>query len=114
VVLWGTGSPSREFLHVRDAARGIVAGAVGYDGREPVNLGTGVETSIADLASTIARLCSYDGEIRWDPTKPDGQPRRSLDTARAKSLFGFEAEVDLEDGLRETIDWWENVDPSEG
>jgi len=106
VTLWGTGSPSREFLHVRDAARGIVAATQEYDGPAPVNLGTGVETKIADLASLIARLCGYEGKIVWDASKPDGQPRRSLDTSRAKSQFGFEAEIALEEGLRETIDWW--------
>ena len=106
VALWGTGSPSREFLHVRDAARGIVAATHHYDGAGPVNLGTGVETSIADLASLIARLCGYEGEIVWDTGKPDGQPRRSLDTSRAKSEFGFVAKIPLEEGIRETIEWW--------
>lgn len=112
VVLWGTGAPSREFLHVRDAARGIVAATANYDWAEPVNLGTGVETSIRDLASTIARLTRYQGQVSWDDSKPDGQPRRSLDITRAENLFGFRAEVHLEEGLLETIDWWEGSDRS--
>lgn len=106
VTLWGTGSPSREFLHVRDAARGIVAATQGYDGAAPVNLGTGVETAISELASMIADLTGFAGEIVWDSSKPDGQPRRALDTKRAHEAFGFSAEVELKDGLRETIDWW--------
>jgi GDP-L-fucose synthase len=106
VQLWGTGKPSREFLHVRDAARAIVLATLRYESGDPVNIGTGVETSIRDLAETIARLTGYQGEIRWDPSRPDGQPRRSLSTRRAEQHFGFRAEVNLETGLRETIDWW--------
>ena len=106
VVAWGTGAASREFLYVDDAARGIVMGAQGYDGEEPVNLGTGHEITIRDLTETIARLCGYEGEVVWDTTKPDGQPRRVLDTSRARQAFGFSAEVGLEQGLKNTIDWY--------
>jgi GDP-L-fucose synthase len=103
---WGTGSASREFLYVDDAARGIVMAAEQYEGTDPVNLGSGQEITIRQLVELIASLVGYEGEIRWDPSKPDGQPRRMLDTTRAKKEFGFEAEVDLEEGLRRTIDWW--------
>lgn len=107
VTLWGTGSPSREFLHVLDAARGIVTATETYGGPEPINLGTGSETKISDLAEMISRLTGYEGRIEWDLSKPDGQPRRSLDVSRAREMIGFEAAITLEDGLRETIDWWE-------
>ncbi len=106
IVAWGTGSASREFLYVEDAAKGIVLAAQHYDGPEPVNLGAGREITIRDLISTIARLCGFTGTIRWDVSKPDGQPRRMLDTSRAKALFGFGATTDFEDGLRRTIDWY--------
>ena len=106
VMLWGTGSPSREFLHVRDAARGIVMATMAYNDPNPVNLGTGEETTIRELATRIAKLSGYKGEIEWDPTKPDGQPRRSLDTSRAEQKFGFEARIPLGEGLEETIRWW--------
>ena len=105
--VWGTGSASREFLYVDDAAEGIVLGAERYDGADPVNLGVGREISIRDLVQLIARLTRFDGEIRWDPSKPDGQPRRALDTSRARERFGFVASTDFEDGLRRTIDWYE-------
>ncbi|MCI0849983.1 MAG: GDP-L-fucose synthase [Chloroflexi bacterium] len=105
VVLWGTGSASREFLYVQDAAEGIVLATERYDSPEPVNLGTGREITIRALAKTIARLSGFDGTIRWDSSKPDGQPRRMLDTARALEQFGFQATTDLEDGLRAMIDW---------
>jgi GDP-L-fucose synthase len=107
---WGTGSASREFLYVEDAARGILAAAEQMDEPTPINLGTGSETTIKALVELIARLCEFKGEIRWDPTKPDGQPRRCLDTSRAKALLGFEAQVNLEEGLRRTIDWFEKQD----
>jgi GDP-L-fucose synthase len=107
VVAWGTGSASREFLYVDDAAEGIVLGAERYDGEEPVNLGTGQEITIRDLTETIARLCNFEGEVVWDATKPDGQPRRMLDTSRARDYFGFVARTGFEDGLRRTIEWWE-------
>jgi GDP-L-fucose synthase len=106
IVAWGTGSASREFLYVEDAAEGIVLATERYDGREPVNLGAGREVTIKELIETIARLCEFKGEIRWDFAKPDGQPRRMLDTSRARELFGFEAKTDFEDGLRRTIDWY--------
>jgi GDP-L-fucose synthase len=107
VEVWGTGQVSREFLHVDDAARGIVAATDAYEDPDPVNLGAGREVKIADLVNLIANLTGYDGGIRWNTEKPDGQPRRMLDTTRARERFGWTARVDLEDGLRETIAWWE-------
>lgn len=107
VTLWGTGSPSREFLHVRDAAEGIVTATMQYDDPRPVNLGTGSEITIKDLAALIAKIAGYRGSIEWDETKPDGQPRRSLDTSRAETAFGFKASISLEEGIRETVEWWE-------
>ena len=109
IVAWGTGSASREFLYVEDAAEGIVLATERYDGREPANLGAGREVTIRELIETIARLCEFKGEIRWDFSKPDGQPRRMLDTSRARELFGFEAKTDFEEGLRRTIDWYASV-----
>ena len=106
IEVWGTGKASREFLYVEDAARGICAAAEVYDGPEPVNLGAGFEISIRELTHVIARLMGFEGEIVWDPTKPDGQPRRSLDTSRAESLFGFRASTSFEEGLRRTIAWY--------
>jgi GDP-L-fucose synthase len=103
VVLWGTGRASREFIYVRDAAEGIVLAAEKYDKPEPVNIGAGFEISIRELASLIARLTGYRGEIVWDTTRPDGQPRRRLDTSRALSKFGFKARTGLEEGLKLTI-----------
>jgi GDP-L-fucose synthase len=108
VTLWGTGSPSREFLYVRDAASGIVAATERYDGPEPVNLGNGREVPIKELAETISNLVGFEGEIVWDTSKPDGQPRRALDVTRAKEYFGWEATVPFEEGLRRTIEWWES------
>ena len=105
--VWGTGSASREFLYVDDAAEGIVLGAERYDGAEPVNLGVGREITIRELVELIARLTRFDGEIRWDPSKPDGQPRRALDTSRAREQFGFVAKTGFEEGLRRTIDWYQ-------
>lgn len=107
VEVWGTGIPSREFLYVDDAARAIVLATLNYDEPEPVNLGTGRETSIRDLVELIARLTGFTGSIRWDASKPDGQPRRALDTSRAHEAFGFVAETELETGLQRTIEWWE-------
>ena len=107
IEVWGTGSASREFLYVDDAAEGIVLGADRYDSGEPVNLGVGREITIRDLVETIARLTRFEGEIRWDASKPDGQPRRALDTSRAREAFGFDAQTSFEDGLRATIDWYE-------
>ena len=106
---WGTGSASREFLFVEDAARGIVLAAEAYDGRDPVNLGVGSEITIRNLTELIARLTGFRGEVRWDPSKPDGQPRRALDTSRARERFGFTAGTPFEDGLRRTIDWYEKT-----
>jgi len=101
--VWGTGSASREFLYVDDAADGIVLAAERYDGAEPVNLGTGREITIRELVALIGELAGFRGEIHWDATKPDGQPRRALDTTRAREWFGFVAHMPLEDGLRQTI-----------
>jgi GDP-L-fucose synthase len=106
IEVWGTGRASREFLYVEDAARGICLAARDYSGTEPVNLGAGFEILIRDLAELIARLMGFTGEIRWDASKPDGQPRRSLDTSRAERLFGFRATTSFEDGLRRTIEWY--------
>ena len=107
--LWGTGSASREFLYVDDAAKGIVLAAKRYDGAEPVNLGVGKEITIRQLATLIADLTGFTGELRWDPTKPAGQPRRVLDTGRARDRFGFAAETSLAEGLRRTIEWYRGV-----
>ncbi|MHB8398583.1 MAG: GDP-L-fucose synthase family protein [Candidatus Limnocylindrales bacterium] len=104
--VWGTGSASREFLYVDDAAEGIVLAAERYDGAEPVNLGVGHEITIRDLVALIAELTAYAGEVRFDPTKPDGQPRRALDTTRARDGFGFTARMPWVDGLRRTIEWY--------
>ena len=109
VEVWGTGSASREFLFVDDAARAIVAATEQYDGSDPVNVGAGREVAIRELVEMIGALTRFTGEIVWDTTKPDGQPRRMLDTSRAKERFGFEAKVELEDGLRRTIEWWEQA-----
>ncbi len=106
IVLWGDGSPTREFLYVEDCADGIVSAAERYDGPEPVNLGTSNEISIRHLAELIAELSDFDGELVWDTSKPNGQPRRSLDTTRAEQLFGFRARTSFRDGLRRTIDWY--------
>jgi GDP-L-fucose synthase len=102
--VWGTGSASREFLYVDDAAGGIVLAAEHYDAAEPVNLGVGREITIRELVALIARLTEFAGEICWDPSKPDGQPRRALDTSRARERFGFLAKTSFEDGLRRTIE----------
>ncbi len=105
--VWGTGSASREFLYVEDAAAGIVLGAERYDGAEPVNLGVGREITIRQLVELIARLTRFEGELLWDASKPDGQPRRALDTRRANEQFGFVAETSFEHGLQRTIEWHE-------
>jgi GDP-L-fucose synthase len=106
VVLWGDGTPTREFLFVEDAARGFVLAAERYDEPDPVNLGAGFEISMRDLALKITGLMEYRGEITWDTSKPNGQPRRMLDTSRAKERFGFQAQVEFDEGLRRTIDWF--------
>jgi GDP-L-fucose synthase len=104
VVLWGTGEPTREFLYVDDAARALVLCAERLDVSDPVNIGTGTETRIKDLAETICRLTGYEGRTVWDTSRPDGQPKRYLDVTRARDLIGFEAEMPLEEGLRRTIE----------
>ena len=107
--VWGTGSASREFLYVEDAAEGIVLATERYDDPEPVNLGVGREITIRDLVTLIVQLTGFEGEIRWDPSKPDGQPRRALDTSRARERFGFVARTSFEDGLRATVRWYEGT-----
>ena len=106
VVLWGDGSPSREFLYVDDCVDGLVLAAERYEGADAVNLGTGVETTIRDLAETIADITGFEGEIVWDTSMPNGQPRRSLDASRAEELFGFRARTALRDGLVRTVEWY--------
>jgi GDP-L-fucose synthase len=106
VVVWGTGSASREFLYIEDAAEGIVRATERYDGPEPMNIGAGREMTIRELVATISRLLGYKGRIRWDATKPDGQPRRMLDTSRAERECGFRATVATEEGLRRTVEWY--------
>jgi GDP-L-fucose synthase len=107
VEIWGTGKPSREFLYVDDCAEGLVLAAERLTDSEPVNLGTGREISIADLAALIAKACGYTGKLRFDPNQPDGQPRRSLDVHRAQERLGFEAKMGLEEGLKRTVRWFE-------
>ena len=107
IVCWGDGSPTREFLYVEDAAEGLIRGAEQYDGADPVNLGSGFEVSIKDLTEKIARLSGFQGNLVWDTARPNGQPRRMLDTTRAWERFGFRAKVDLEAGLAKTIAWYE-------
>ena len=107
IEVWGSGNASREFLYVDDAARGIVLASERYDSAEPVNLGTGREITIRELVELVVGLTSFAGEVRWDASKPDGQPRRALDTSRARERFGFEAQTQFVDGLRETIRWYE-------
>ncbi|MBK9948413.1 MAG: GDP-L-fucose synthase [Nitrospira sp.] len=108
ITLWGDGSPTREFLYVEDAADGILLAAEHYDGNLPVNLGTGEEISIRDLAKLIAAEVGFTGQIQWDATKPNGQPRRCLDVSRAKQLFGFQARHGLSDGVRKTVQWFQS------
>jgi GDP-L-fucose synthase len=106
VVCWGTGSASREFLYVDDCAEAIAAAAERHDDPEPINVGAAREITIRDLTETIVELTGFEGKLVWDTTKPDGQPRRSLDTSRARDVLGFTASTELEDGLRQTIDWY--------
>jgi GDP-L-fucose synthase len=106
IVLWGDGSPTREFLYVEDAADGIARAGAAYSGREPVNLGSGQEISIRALAELVAELTGFDGSIEWDTAQPNGQPRRQLDVSRAREDFGFEARTPLRDGLERTIAWY--------
>jgi len=107
LVCWGDGSPTREFLYVEDAAEGLIAAAEKYDGAEPVNLGSGFEISIRDLTAKITALCRFEGKLTWDASRPNGQPRRMLDTSRAVNYFGFRAQVRLDEGLARTIAWYE-------
>jgi GDP-L-fucose synthase len=106
IVCWGNGTPTREFLYVEDGAEGIVLAAESLEGSDPINLGAGFEISIRDLAALIAELTGFRGRIVWDATKPNGQPRRCLDTSRAWERFGFRAKTDFREGLRHTIDWY--------
>jgi GDP-L-fucose synthase len=106
IVAWGDGSPTREFLYVEDAAEGILLAAERYNSSEPANLGSGMEIRIKDLTETIARLAGYEGQIQWDSSRPNGQPRRALDIRKAERLFGFRAGMPFEEGLRKTIEWY--------
>jgi GDP-L-fucose synthase len=106
IEVWGTGSATREFLYVDDAAEGIVAAAETYNDPEPLNLGSNHEVPIKELVETIAELAGFRGEIIWDASKPDGQPRRAVDPSRAEAAFDFHARTDLRDGLKATIDWY--------
>jgi len=106
IVVWGDGSPTREFVYVKDAARGIALAAERYNQSLPVNIGSGFEISIKDLVEKIARMTGFDGKLVWDTSKPNGQPRRALDISRARDLFGFEAHTDFDEGLQESIDWY--------
>ena len=106
ITVWGTGKPTREFLYVEDAAEGILLATEKYNKSDPVNLGAGFEISIEDLVELIAKLTGFQGKIIWDTSKPDGQPRRCLDTSRAEEEFGFKAKIPFEEGLKKTIDWY--------
>jgi len=108
IILWGDGTPTREFIYVEDAAEGLLLATERYNGSEPFNLGSGQEISIKDLAILIARLTGFEGEIIWDTSKPNGQPRRALDTMRAEKFFGFRASMPFEEGLTRTIEWYRN------
>ena len=107
ITIWGTGKPTREFLYVEDAAEGIILATEKYNKSEPINLGAGFEISIRDLVKLIAKLIGFKGKIIWDKTKPDGQPRRCLDTSRAAKEFGFKAKTPFEEGLKKTLEWYE-------
>ena len=109
MLVWGTGKPTRGFLYVEDAAEGILLATERHNKSEPVNLGTDLEISIKDLAELIAKLTGFKGRTTLDTSKPDGQPRRRLDTSRAEREFGFKAKMDFEDGLKKTIEWYKNI-----
>jgi GDP-L-fucose synthase len=111
IVCWGTGKASREFIYASDAAEGILMATEHYNGPEPVNIGAGFEITIKDLVEKIAKFTGFKGKIRWDTSKPDGQPRRQLDVSRAKKLFGFEAKMPFDEGLKLTIDWYRRNRP---
>src|SRR6185436_3353323 len=114
VEAWGTGNASREFLYVSDCADGILGAAARYNESEPVNIGTGSEIKISELLQLIARLTRFEGEIRWQTDRPDGQPRRRLDVSRALEKFGFRAQVPFEEGLRRTVEWYETTRAATG
>ena len=115
ITVWGTGKATREFLYVDDCAQGVCLAAARYEKPEPVNIGAGFEISIKDLAGVIARLTGFSGKINWDSSKPDGQPRRMLDTSRAFAEFGFRAKTNFEEGLKKTIEWYaQNMDGKSG
>ena len=109
VVCWGTGKPTRGFLYVEDAAEGILLATKKYNKSDPINLGTDLEISIKDLAELVAALVEFKGKIKWDTSKPDGQPRRKLDTSKAERKFGFKVKMDFEEGLKRTIEWYRNI-----
>ena len=109
IEIWGDGSASREFLYVEDAAKGIVLAAEKYNKNDPINLGNGKEIKIKDLVELICKLMNFSGEIKWDKTRPNGQPRRCLDVSRAKKEFGFVAKTNFNEGLKETIKWYEKI-----
>jgi GDP-L-fucose synthase len=109
IVLWGDGSPTREFLYVDDCVEGLLLAAERYDGAEPVNLGAAKEISMRELADVIADVTGFRGRIVWDTSKPNGQPRRSVDGTRARELFGFEARTELRDGLERTVAWYRSA-----
>lgn len=106
IEVWGTGNASREFLYVEDAAEAIILATENYDGAEPINIGAGFEITIGELVKKICMIMGFHGKIKWDPTKPDGQPRRCLDTSRAEKEFGFKAKTSFDEGLQKTIDWY--------
>jgi len=111
IVCWGTGKASREFIYVSDAAEGILLATERYNGSQPVNIGAGFEITIKDLVDKIVKLTGFKGQLRWDLSSPDGQPRRRLDVSRAKQLFGFEAQMSFDEGLKRTIDWFRENRP---
>jgi len=106
IICWGTGNPSREFIYAADAAEGILLATEHYNGSEPVNIGAGFEITIKELVEKIVKLTGFTGQIRWDSSKPDGQPRRRLDVSKAKQYFGFESKTSFDEGLKATIDWY--------
>jgi GDP-L-fucose synthase len=108
IQVWGDGTPTREFLYVEDAVEGILLASEGYNSSDPVNIGSGEEISIADLAARVASLTGFTGRIEWDRSKPNGQPRRRLDVSRARERFGFEASTRFAEGLRRTVEWYVN------
>ena len=108
IVIWGDGSPTREFIYAADAAEGLILAGERYDGDKPVNIGSGTEISIRELVTLVAEETGYTGDLVWDASRPNGQPRRQLDTSRAKAEFGFEAKTALRDGIRQTVRWYQS------